>query len=87
MLNHMGASQMMFGKMVKYCVTYKTNEKSFDIYKQKQYHGFRVPILHENLERAGLLEIKTLNCFFMMKLDKIRVFDSTTLKQINEAQV
>jgi hypothetical protein len=84
MLNHMGATQMMFGKMVKYCVTYKTNERAFDIYKQKQLHGFRVPILHENLERGGLIEIKRMNVFFMFKLDKIRVFDSFTLKQIDE---
>jgi len=50
----------MFGKKVKYGVTYKTAEKSFDIYKQKLLHNLRVPISHENLEKAGVIELNKL---------------------------
>ena len=42
MFNYTSCTQMMFGKKVKYGVTYKANEKSFDIYKKKMYHGLRV---------------------------------------------
>lgn len=78
---------MMYGKRVKYCVTYKTAEKSFDIYKQKMLHNFRIPVLNENLEGADIIEIRKLNVFLVFKLDCIRIFDSFTLKQIGEQKI
>ena len=49
MSNYMNCNQMMFGSKVRYCVTYKTNQKSFDIYRRKYWHDFKVPITDENL--------------------------------------
>jgi hypothetical protein len=35
MYNYMDCNQTMFGKKVKFCVTYKTNMNSFDVYRRK----------------------------------------------------
>ena len=51
MFNFMKCTQMMIGSKVRFCVTYKTNEKSFDIYRRKYEHSFKVPVWPgENLE-------------------------------------
>jgi len=74
MYNYTGCTQMMFGKKVKYCVTYKTGEKSFDIYKQKLLHNLRVPISHENLEKAGIIVLHNLKVFFVLDDDFIKTY-------------
>lgn len=38
MRNHMNCTQMMFGSRVKYGITYKGGEKSFNIYRRKFIH-------------------------------------------------
>jgi hypothetical protein len=55
MFNYSECTQMMFGKKDKYCLTYKSNEKSFDIYKHKLNHSLRATIFHENLENSGII--------------------------------
>lgn len=45
MYNYMRCSQMMFGPKVRYCVTYKNNQRSFDIYRRKYEHDFTVPVI------------------------------------------
>ena len=45
MFNFMGCNQMMFGSRVKYGITYKANQKSFDIYRRKYEHDFRIPVV------------------------------------------
>ena len=42
MYNFMGCNQMMFGKRVRYCITYKENQRSFDVYQRKFMHNLRV---------------------------------------------
>jgi hypothetical protein len=44
MNNYMNCNQMMYGKRVKFCVTYKTSQKSFDIYRRRYQHNFKVPV-------------------------------------------
>ena len=43
MNNYMKCSEMMFGSQVKYGITYKVNQKSFDIHRRKYWHDFKVP--------------------------------------------
>ena len=45
MNNFMNCSQMMFGSKVKYGITYKTNEKSFDIHRRKYEHDYLVNVV------------------------------------------
>ena len=69
MYNYMGCTQMMYGRRVKFCVTYKGGQKSFDIYRQKYQHNFKVPVSGENLEGSKGLEIKSMNAFLVTQVD------------------
>ena len=44
MNNYMNCNQMMYGKRVKFCVTYKTGVRSFDIFRRRYQHNFKVPV-------------------------------------------
>ena len=45
MNNYMSCSQMMFGSKVKYGITYKTGERSFDIHRRKYEHDYLVNVV------------------------------------------
>lgn len=57
MFNYMNCNQMMFGSKVRYCITYKTNQRSFVIYRRKYLHNFKVPVVGDNLEGSKGLEL------------------------------
>ena len=68
---------MMFGSKVRYGITYKTNQKSFDIYRRKYEHDFKVPIIvKKDLEAAVALELEKMNSFVVAKIDQIDIYDS-----------
>lgn len=50
MFNYMNCQMMMFGPKVKYSVTYKTNQKSFNVFRRKTSHDFRVTVVKNNFE-------------------------------------
>jgi hypothetical protein len=50
MNNFMNCSIMMFGPKVKYGITYKSNEQSFDIYRKKYVHDFKVNAVNMDLD-------------------------------------
>ena len=58
MYNFMNCTQMMFGSKVKYCITYKTNQKSFDIFRRKYEHSFNSNIYEENQVFANSSAVK-----------------------------
>ena len=41
MYNFMNCVQMMIGPKVKYCVTYKNGQRSFNVFRAKYQHDFR----------------------------------------------
>ena len=57
MFNYMSCNQMMFGSKVRYCVTFKTNQKSFDIYRRKYEHHFRANVVKNNFDGSRGMEI------------------------------
>lgn len=69
---------MMFGSKVRYCITYKTNQKSFQIYRRKFLHNFKVTVNNENLEGSKGLEFGKLGIFLVTKTDKVILYDSST---------
>lgn len=75
MFNFMNCNQMMFGSKVRYCVTYKTNQRSFDIYRRKYVHDFKVPISFGNFEGSDGIEIPSINAFICSEVDKVNVYD------------
>jgi len=78
MSNYLGCSQILFGKKVKYCVTYTTGQRAFDIHRQKYLHNFKVPVSSQNLEGAKAMELTTMNQFLVSNIDSISIYDSQT---------
>ena len=87
MFNFMNCSQMMFGSRVKYGITFKTNQRSFDIYRRKYEHDFCANIFEENLDRCKAMPIETMNAFMVSKIDIIRFFDIDTYQELKECQI
>lgn len=69
---------MMFGSRVRYGITYKINEKSFNIYRRKYEHDYKINVVKENLEGAKALEIKSMDIFLCSKIDRAVIYDSLT---------
>jgi hypothetical protein len=69
---------MMFGTKVRYCITYKTNQKSFNVYTRKFYHNFKVTILEKNLEGSKGVEFGSLGIFFVTEIDKVVMYNTDT---------
>ena len=60
---------MIFGPKVRYGVTYKTNQKSFDVYKRKYHHDFTLPLNQINMEGAIGMELNKINAFLIANID------------------
>lgn len=87
MFNYMNCTQMMFGAKVRYCITYKTNQRSFSIYRRKYMHNFKVPMVKENLEGSRGIEFQNLGVFLVTKVDKIIVYSSNTFQEVSEIPI
>ena len=87
MFNYMNCTQMMFGSKVKYGITYKTNQRSFSIYRRKYLHNFKVPVVNENLEGSKGLELTTMNIFLVTKTDRIVMYNSITFEEMGEIPI
>ena len=87
MFNFMTCNQMMFGSKVRYSVTYKTNQKSFDIYRRKYWHDFKVPISAENLEGSIGVELRSMNCYLVSKIDKVIIYSSINFQELGQIPI
>jgi hypothetical protein len=81
MYNYMNCNQCMFGKRVRFCVTYKTNMRSFDVFRRKYQQNYKVPVNLDNLEGANLLELESLNQFIVTMRDKVTFYDMDSFKE------
>ena len=78
---------MMFGSKVRYGITYKTNQRSFDIYRRKFMHNLKVNVLADNLEGAFGMALPLLGCFLVAKVDQVKIYSEKTFKQIGSIPV
>lgn len=78
MFNFMGCSEMMFGSRVRYGITYKTNQLSFDIYRRKFIHDFKLNVVPCNLDGSRGLPVESMGAFLVSKIDKIHFYDMDT---------
>ena len=84
----MNCSQMMFGSKVRYCITYKTNQKSFEVYRRKYEHDYKVTVTSgENLDGSIGLPIESMNTFLVSKGDKVCFYDVDSYKELPEYRV
>lgn len=87
MFNFMNCSQMMFGPKVKFCITYKNNERGFDVYTRKFTHGLKINVIKEDLEGSHGLHIESMNAFIISKIDTIRMYDSQTYQEMEDHSI
>jgi hypothetical protein len=78
---------MMFGRRVRNGVTYKTNQKSFDIYQRHSMHNLRVCVNSNDFEGSKAIEIRSSNVFLVTQIDKILMFDSSSFKLCGEIPI
>ena len=65
MNNFMNCSVMMFGAKVKYGITFKSNEPSFEIYRRKYEHDFKVCAVEMDLDGSRGLPVMSMNAFLV----------------------
>ena len=78
---------MMFGSKVKYGITYKTNQDSFDIHRRKFEHDFKVNAVSYDLDGSRGLPIESMNAFLVSQVAKIRFFDIDSFDEIKECEI
>ena len=82
MFNFMKCNQMMFGSKVRYCITFKTNQKGFEVYRRKYEHNFKSLLYKENFEGSHGLQVTKTNRILVTKIDKVFVINSETYKEM-----
>ena len=76
---------MMFGSKVRYGITYKTNQKAFDIWRREYEHNFRVNVVNECLEGSRGLPIESMNAFSISSINVIKFYNMDTFREIKES--
>jgi hypothetical protein len=87
MNNFMNCSVMMFGPKVKYGLTFKSNERSIDIYRKKYIHDFKVCAVDDDLDGSRGLPIESMNAFLVSKFDTIKFYDIDNFKEIKDCEI
>jgi len=84
MNNFMSCTQMMFGSRAKYCITFKTNQRSFDIYRRKYEHDYKVCVVQDNLDGSKCLPMQNsnMNALLVCKNNTIRFYDCESYHEI-----
>lgn len=82
--NYMDCNQLMFGPEEKYGITYKLNERSFQVFSKKYEHDFSLKLIDEDLEGSKCLELPSMDMFLISKHDRIVMYDIDTFKEIGD---
>lgn len=78
---------MMFGSKVKYGITYKTNQKSFDVYRRRFIHNFQNQVTDVNLEGSMGLDLPSMKAFAVTQIDKVFLYSSEKFQRIGELPI
>ena len=87
MYNYMVCNQCMIDSNKRYAVTYKNNNKSFNIYRRKVYHNFKVPVSKENLDGSTALEFESMEIYLVSNSEQVMMYDSNTFREIGKIPV
>jgi hypothetical protein len=78
---------MMIGSHKKYAITYKDNERGFEIYQRKYLHDLRVCINAADFEGAKALEIISSGLFLITQVDEIIIYDNDNYKDCGKIPI
>lgn len=87
MQNYMMCNQMMIGAAKRYCITYKQNERCFDIYQRKYMHNLRVCVNNDNFEGCKTVEFPSSNLVLISKKDKVITYDNENFTEVGTIPV
>ena len=87
MNNDMHCSMMMFGRAVKYGVTYKSSSPGFRIYKRKSYHNFKVNIDSNNFEGAKGVNLGLMKAYAISTQTEISIYSSENFKKLQSWKI
>ena len=77
----------MFGSKVRYGISFKTNQKSFDIWSRKYEHSFNANVVKKNLDGAIGLPIETMDAFLVGRGNEVKFYNVDTYQEIEEALI
>ena len=66
---------MMYGVRGKYGITFKTNERSFDIYRRKYVHDYKVTVDHKSFDQAKCIPFNEMNILLVTAVTAIKFYD------------
>ena len=69
---------MLFGSRVRYGITYKTNQRGFDVWTRRFNHDFNVNTQSLDYNGAIGLPMESMNKFIVGKLCDIKFYDIDT---------
>ena len=78
---------MMFGSKVKYGITYKTGERSFDIHRRKYEHDYLVNVVENDLDGSRGLPLVSMGAFLVSKINVIHFFDIKSYEEIEHCKI
>jgi len=81
--NFMGCTQMMYGSKVRFGITYKINQKSFDIWSRKLKHSYNANVYAENFDGSIGLPMESMDAFIIGKGREIRFFSTEGFKEMH----
>ena len=87
MFNFMKCNQMMFGSKVRYCITFKTNQKGFEVYRRKYEHNFKSLLYKANFEGSNGLQVTKTNRILVSQINKVHVINSQTYKEMPDEHI
>ena len=87
MINYMMCNQMMIGAKKRYSITYKQNERSFDIYQRKFMHNLRVCVDDFNYEGSKAIELPSSNLVLISKIDQVIMLDNQYFNKCGEIPI
>ena len=78
---------MMIGAAKRYSITYKTNEKDFEIYHRKFMHNLRVCVNENNFEGSKAVELPLSNFFLVSDVSEVLMIDNMNYSVVGKLPI
>ena len=83
----MGCISLIVDPIDKVCVTYKSGQPNFTVYKRKYDHGFKEIIENDSREGVCGVNVPKKGIFLISDDDYIQIHDEKTYKQIDKLDI
>jgi hypothetical protein len=87
MSNYLVCNQMIIDRNVRYCISFKANQKDFMITRSKYNHEFMVQLNNQNLEKQIGLCLDNKDAFLVSHTDKVIIYNSNTYQETSRLPI